>query len=150
MSNEREVTEALQRRLKEAIIKALDKSGFLVEGTAKELCPTNTGLLGASITHFVDEEALTTSVYTNVGYSTCIEYGTKPHIILPKEKKALRFEVGRKERLGKKIPPGKANIVFAKKVEHPGTKESPFIRPALDQNVENIKRIFAAEINSVK
>lgn len=41
-------------------------------------------------------------------------FGTRPHLILPKAKKALRFV-------------GRGGVVFAKKVRHPGTKINDFI-----------------------
>lgn len=65
-----------------------------------------------------------------------LTHNTPPHIIRPKNKKALRFEVGRKARLegnGK----GK-NIVFAKEVKHPGTRPNPFIRNTIQNKIKGI------------
>ena len=44
--------------------------------------------------------------------------GTKPHIIRPKNAKALAFKIG-------------GRVVFAKVVHHPGTKAQPFLDRAL-------------------
>ncbi|MFD5788567.1 hypothetical protein ACFWH1_18335 [Streptomyces sp. NPDC127037] len=44
--------------------------------------------------------------------------GTRPHIIRPRRRKALRFEVG-------------GRVVFAKLVHHPGTKPNNFLKRAL-------------------
>ncbi|MGX1514042.1 hypothetical protein [Streptomyces collinus] len=44
--------------------------------------------------------------------------GTKPHIIVPRRAKALRFEAG-------------GSVVFAKRVRHPGTKANNFLARAL-------------------
>ncbi|MFI9026299.1 hypothetical protein [Streptomyces sp. NPDC053560] len=44
--------------------------------------------------------------------------GTRPHIIRPRRKKALRFDVG-------------GQTVFAKVVHHPGTKPNNFLGRAL-------------------
>ncbi|MFD4314983.1 hypothetical protein [Streptomyces sp. NPDC058548] len=44
--------------------------------------------------------------------------GTRPHIIRPRRKKALRFEV-------------RGEVVFAKFVRHPGTRANNFLRDAL-------------------
>lgn len=52
-----------------------------------------------------------------------IEEGTRAHIIKAKKANFLRF-------YGKDGKP-----VFVKKVNHPGTKASPFMAPALDDNV---------------
>lgn len=43
------------------------------------------------------------------------EYGTRPHVITPKRARALRFVSG-------------GQVVFARRVNHPGTKATRFIR----------------------
>jgi len=65
-----------------------------------------------------------------------LTHNTPPHIIKPKNKKALKFEVGRIERLSGKG--GKKNIVFAKEVRHPGTRPNPFIRNTLLNKLKGI------------
>lgn len=42
-------------------------------------------------------------------YAGYVEYGTRPHIIRPRRRRALRFRVG-------------GAVVFARRVNHPGTK----------------------------
>jgi hypothetical protein len=44
--------------------------------------------------------------------------GTRPHIIRPRRKKALRFEVD-------------GQVVFSSIVRHPGTRANPFLQRAL-------------------
>ncbi|MFH8577113.1 hypothetical protein [Streptomyces zaomyceticus] len=44
--------------------------------------------------------------------------GTRPHVIRPRNAKALRFDMG-------------GRIVFAKKVNHPGTRANNFLGEAL-------------------
>jgi hypothetical protein len=56
-------------------------------------------------------------------YGAYIEYGTKAHDIRPKRAKALRFMVGHHAIVG-------GEIVFAKRVRHPGTDPMPFMGPA--------------------
>jgi hypothetical protein len=46
--------------------------------------------------------------------------GTRPHLIRPRNRKALRFEVG-------------GSVVFAKLVRHPGTRANDFLGRALRQ-----------------
>ncbi len=64
-----------------------------------------------------------------------LEFGTKPHVIVPKNKKALYW-------------PGAAHPV--KKVSHPGTPPYPFLRPAYDtkknEAIENMRQVFARVI----
>lgn len=59
-----------------------------------------------------------------VEYAEAIEFGTSPHIIKPLNKQSLKFKSGNQ-------------VVFSKKVLHPGTEAQPFLRPALDQ-VKNV------------
>lgn len=56
-----------------------------------------------------------------------MEEGTKPHIIQPKSKKALRFTSG-------------GETVFAKKVYHPGIKERPIVQNTVESNRNKIKQ----------
>ena len=58
-------------------------------------------------------------------------FGTKPHEITPKNKKALAFKAGGK------------NIVV-KKVMHPGTRPNPFVQDVL---FRQLKQIIMEEIN---
>lgn len=44
--------------------------------------------------------------------------GTKPHTILPRNKKVLRFTVG-------------STVVYARRVDHPGTKPNNFLMKAM-------------------
>lgn len=55
---------------------------------------------------------------TDVDYTTDVEMGTMPHLILPNSKQALFW-------------PGAAHPVAY--VNHPGTRPYPFLRPALFQ-----------------
>lgn len=56
-----------------------------------------------------------------------IEYGTKPHIIKPKEEgKQL------------KIFGYRGGYTFVSHIQHPGAKAKPFINPAIDSNITNV------------
>lgn len=55
-------------------------------------------------------------VYVGTAYWAAVEFGSKPHTIYPRTKKALYW-------------PGAAHPVA--RVNHPGTPEQPFMRPAL-------------------
>lgn len=76
-------------------------------------------------------------VLIDVAYWRPVQFGSRPHIIRPKNAKVLRFET-------------KGNIVFAKFVNHPGTEPNPFIdramdltRPRIGEFLETILRRFA-------
>jgi HK97 gp10 family phage protein len=67
-------------------------------------------------------------------YAGYVEFGTKPHVIRPKKPGGvLVFTVG-------------GTKVFAKKVNHPGTKPQPYVAPAFQAWVDSLGTM-AAEAN---
>jgi hypothetical protein len=103
--------------------------------------PVDKGRLKNSIKVFPDKYGVQIIM---VEYGKFVEFGTLPHVIKPKDKQALKFEMGKKARLeGKKK--GKT-IVFAKEVKHPGTRPNPFIRETIQTK---LKKIILEEINRV-
>jgi len=58
-------------------------------------------------------------VGTNVFYAKYVELGTKPHTIAARRAKFLRFEVN-------------GEVIFRRKVRHPGTKPMPCLFPAAE------------------
>ena len=119
--------------IQERLDRALPSIARRIQNELVLICPVDTGRLRNSIKVRADGEGL---VIWMVEYGKFIEFGTPPHIIRPKNKKALRFEVGKVARLsGKKS--GK-NIVFAKEVKHPGSRPNPFIRNTIQNKLGNI------------
>jgi len=55
-----------------------------------------------------------------------LEYGTRPHVIKPKNAKSLRFKVG----------PGD-KFAFAKKVNHPGIEARRFVQGVMENPINN-------------
>lgn len=102
----------------------LGKACALVERSAKELAPKDTGALRRSITSKV--EGTEGIVYTPLEYAPYIEYGT-----------GLFAESG-----------GRADVPWNYKDDKgewhstSGMKPQPFMRPALDQNRENIIKLI--------
>lgn len=120
--NTRQYETALRRALgrqSDEVARALVQTGVDVQNEARRRCPVDTGRLRSSIVHRVDGSGRVSgiTVGTNVSYAADVEYGTAPHVILPKNRKALYW-------------PGAAHPVS--KVNHPGTKAQPFMRPALE------------------
>lgn len=62
-------------------------------------------------------------------YGPMVHEGTRPHVILPKNRKVLRWADG-------------GEFIFARKVQHPGTKPDQFLYQALDANENRIMEIF--------
>ena len=120
--NTRQYETALRRALNrqsDEVKAALVRTGIDVENEAKRRCPVDTGRLRSSIVHRIGGGGRLTdiTVGTNVSYAADVEYGTAPHVITPKNRKALYW-------------PGAAHPVA--KVNHPGTRPRPFMRPALE------------------
>ena len=99
----------------------LDKAALELMTEAEKEAPRDTQALAGDITVF----PITTKGERSVGntalidYAKYVYYGTQPHVIRPKKKKALKTPYG----------------VF-KKINHPGTKANPY----LDRALENIVR----------
>lgn len=59
------------------------------------------------------------SVIADTEYAMAVVKGTRPHVILPKQGKVLRF------------PSKGGGIIYTTKVDHPGTAPNPFMDRAL-------------------
>ncbi len=71
-------------------------------------------------------------------YGWFVREGTRPHIIRPRNKKALKFEVG-------------GEVIFATLVHHPGTKANPYhvrVFNRLSNQVEEIVRKMGAKLTA--
>lgn len=93
-----------------------------VEARAKQLAPVDTGRLRGSIQaqpRFTFRGP-TVRVSADVNYATFVENGTAPHVIRPRNAKALKFKIG-------------GRVVFARVVHHPGTKAVHFMARAVRQ-----------------
>lgn len=115
---------ALNRSIRGASRRELDTTSRQVVNRAKILAPVDTGRLRASIR--VESRRLLTlrSVYTigsDVSYAPFVHDGTRPHRIRPKSPGGvLRFRMG-------------GRVVYAKVVNHPGTRARPFLDDAVRQ-----------------
>jgi len=131
------LTEALNRASKESgvttqqvLIQASNQ--ILAEMEAK--VPVKTGNLRTSLGVKVESSRVIIGPdERQAPYGGYVEFGTGPHVIRPKSKKVLSFVVNGKR-------------VFATKVNHPGTKAQPYVRPAFDAWVDSLGTM-AAEAN---
>ena len=136
-----------RRAVTDGIEAALQIIGTELQARAVDLCPSRTGRLASSITYatgkahstprppakpedgidarMVDPGELV--VGTRVEYAGFVEFGTGPHIIRPRDKKALWWE-------------GAAHPVS--EVHHPGTPADPFFRQAVAQTRGTIGRLL--------
>ncbi len=117
--------------IEDALQKALPDIARRMQNELVLTAPVDTGRLKNSIKVKVTGNGI---VIWMVDYGLYVEFGTPPHLIKPKNKKALKFKKGKK---------GKA--IFAKEVKHPGTRPNPFIRNAIQNKLQNI---IIEEINN--
>jgi HK97 gp10 family phage protein len=117
------------------VTRALLRAGELVLQDAKRRCPTSprgsvdehgishpSGHLRSSITGELVGRGggMAVHVGTTVSYALFVEFGTKPHVIRPKDPNGVLHW---RDRNGDH---------YAKEVHHPGTTAQPFLIPALD------------------
>jgi hypothetical protein len=86
-------------------------------GDAQSLVRKRTGRLHDSLRAEVQDKVLRVGSL-DCNYATDVEMGTAPHVIVPRNKKALSW-------------PGADHPVA--RVNHPGTAASPYLRPSLFQ-----------------
>lgn len=91
--------------------------------------PYKTGKLRRSIKKRVS--GLEVRITPTAPYSIFVEEGTRPHEIVPVNAKALRFTVGY------------GQVVFAKRVSHPGTAPQPFVQETADATRAKIPQLWA-------
>lgn len=98
---------------------AMNRVVAAVEGESLDEVPVVTSNLLNSISSFVTDGGSTGVIKATAEYAKFVHDGTKAHIIRPKSPGGvLAFQVG-------------GRTVFARKVNHPGTKADPFFDRAV-------------------
>lgn len=110
----------------------LDSTKVLGSHTESPVVPYRTGNLVASF--YLDLLGLSATWGPTANYAPFVEFGTDPHIILPKNAKALWW-------------PGAKHPV--KKVKHPGTLANPYMERIVSVSEAEINAIFTAAINKI-
>jgi len=138
-------TERLTRGFINELVPATDAGCLPIVNEAKRLLKPHrvTGTTEASI-HFENVRVKRLRVENGIApeadqhHAIGLERGNPPHVILPKNKKALYWE-------------GAAHPV--RKVNHPGNPAYPFMRPAFDTKTreaeKEVKIVFATLIDRV-
>jgi hypothetical protein len=88
-------------------------------------------------------ENLSVKIGTNLEYAPPLEYGSKPHVILPKNKLALAFRAPWGPGQGKE-----GLSVFAK-VNHPGFPAKSFLRTTLNEKKEEWRQGLSGVVSKV-
>ena len=129
-----EVLDSLDEAIDEQVLRtALGKACALVERSAKEKAPKGNGELRRSITSKIENDGdnLVGVVYTPLEYAPYVEYGT-----------GLFAEDGN----GRKDVPWHYQDDEGNWHSTSGMEPRPYMRPALDENREEITRILSEGI----
>lgn len=112
--------------LERELPRAMGDIALHIEREAKQRAPVDTGNLRASIASVIEEIAggYRAVIGSNVEYAADVEFGTGPHTITGNP---LRFTTG-------------GEVVFATKVNHPGTPAQPYLGPALRASEDYVTR----------
>jgi len=105
---------------------------ILAKNTDAQTVPLKTGFLVQSFRWLLG--TLQGFWYPTASYARYVEFGTAPHVILPKDKKALYW-------------PGAEHPV--KRVNHPGTKANPFMERILAASTEEINTAFDLALDQI-
>ena len=105
---------------REAMDIAMEGIAFDMQRELKLVAPVDTGELRRRILFDIENGEI---VFNFIEYAKYVEFGTLPHIIIPKNKKALYWD-------GAEHP--------VKLVRHPGTSPQPFIRNTFRRKLLNI------------
>jgi hypothetical protein len=114
--------------------RATKDAGKEILGIEKDEVPVKTAALKRSIT--MDYRPISVSIYPTVKYAYYVHEGTKPHEILPRVKKALRWRSGK-------------SWVFAKRVSHPGTKANPFVERTVRRAESPVNSYFEKALDNI-
>lgn len=119
----------------------LGRFGLLAVQHAKERVSRRTGNLDRTIrVAEVDEQRQSVRIVAGgtrqVGYARYVEFGTRPHVILPRRAKVLAW--GGARRLSGSLRRGASATSFARRVNHPGTRARPYLRPGAEQALREV------------
>jgi len=135
------------QEISEKAKQALFEGGLLVQTACQEECPVDTGLLRSSISvEQVSETEVTIGPNTN--YAASVEFGTAPHEITAKGGGVLAFpgtamfyaggqmvEYTSPTKVGGKKG---GNMVFVKRVMHPGTPPNPYMMRGIERSRDEV------------
>jgi hypothetical protein len=126
--NETELNAVVMRRLETFTTAFVSR----VATTARQIAPERSGelkrLIRPDAVRRVGPWSLASGVSSLARYSAPVHEGARPHVIRPRNARALRFMIGDR-------------VVFARRVNHPGNAPNPFLRNAVHRVVSEDPRI---------
>ena len=112
---------------------------------AQALVPRKTGFLQRNIKPgaITNDHAI---VKADTPYAAPVEFGSKPHIIKPKNAKVLAW--GGSRRLSGRLRSGSKPDHFATIVHHPGSRAHPYLIPGAKKATGKLKDVIVSLWNS--
>lgn len=117
---------------------AIEKSVYSILASAFKEAPVNKQSGGGNLRQMLRGfmvNRLSGIVESGALYSVYVHEGTRPHIIVPVNKKVLA-----NKRTGE---------FFGKKVNHPGTKANPYMVRAVQNSKDDIERYFVQAVTNI-
>lgn len=112
------------RAIEQAPAKMMRDLGLRAVRYQKQEAPVRTGNLRRTI-HLESSDARQAVTVASARYAPAVEFGSRPHVIVPRRRKVLRFSAG-------------GRVVFTERVNHPGTKPRPFMLPGARKALEEV------------
>jgi hypothetical protein len=117
--------------------KLLGQVALLGVREAKLIVTRKTGNLGRTIRIGTISETsaqILAGGQGGVGYAQAVEFGTGPHVIVPRKARVLAW--GGDRRLSGSLRTGAKATHFAHRVNHPGSRAKPYLMPGAKVAVE--------------
>lgn len=125
-----------KRGIQRAVMSEMDKAAVDVRDHMRQTAPVDTGALRDSIAILKPAQNTWQIGPVGIEYAAAQEYGAKPHVIIASPGKVLVFSMGGK-------------TVYTTKVNHPGNKPQPYIRPTADWARQSLSPRIAVIGNSM-
>lgn len=125
--------EPLRRQLRRQLNQFADLAADEMTRQVEQAAPVDKGELARSVTHDspkVSDNRTEITVRTgDLVQAETTEHGARPHVIRPRTKQALKFQIGGK-------------TVIVRKVNHPGNPPMPWFYPTLEKWPQVAERVW--------
>jgi hypothetical protein len=129
----------MDKQMQEAFEGIVDDYSFRMLREMQVRAPVRTGALQSGLRRLfaVTGDRISAKILSTAPYTMIVEKGSRPHIIVPKNVKALRFTAK------------DGSVVFAKSVRHHGTVGRFFIRDSIEAAKSVLPEIIRKHLHKV-